>query len=188
MPNGSLRWMLSGVVLSLAVFLGYAVMGHVRSIAPPPPVEFPVLQEADAEMEGFVYSQTKDGIVQWEVVAQKAEVFESKHEAALEKVELRLLGNDGEEMILQAEEGIINTQTNDFELRNREELITIELANGYTILTPHVYWIDSKQEIRTTDLVTIQGQGLQITGIGLVGYLESEEFTVLDQVRVESMS
>ena len=188
MPNRFLRWMLSGVILSLSAYLGYVVIGHVRNNAPPTPVESPVLQEADAGMKGFVYRQTKDGVVQWEVAARKAEVFEAKHEATLETVELKLFGHGGQEMILQADEGIINTVTNDFELRNREKLITIELANGYTILTPHVYWIDSKQEIRTTDLVTIQGQGLQITGIGLVGYLESEEFTVLDQVRVESMS
>ena len=188
MPNRFLRWMLSGVILSLSAYLGYVVIGHVRNNAPPPPIESPVLEEADAEMGGFVYRQIKDGIVQWEVVAQKAEVFEAKHEATLETVEVRLLSRDGEEMTLQAEEGIINTQTNDFELRNREELITIELANGYTILTSHIHWIDANQEIRTPNPVTIQGQGIRITGIGLVGFLESEEFTVLDQVHVESIS
>ena len=188
MPNRFLRWMLSGVILSLAVFLGYVFMGHIGNNAPPLPVESPVLQEADAGMEGFVYRQTKDGMVQWEVVAKKAEMFEAKHETTLESVELRLLGHDGEEMMVQADEGVINTETNDFELSNREELITIKLANGYTIFTPHIHWIDAKQEIRTPNPVTIQGQGIKITGIGLVGFLESEEFTVLDQVRVESTS
>ena len=187
MPNRFLRWTLSGVVLSLAAFLGYVLVEYVHSNAPPP-VEFPVIQEADAGMEDFVYRQTNGGIVQWEVVAQKAELFEAKHEAALETVELRLLGHDGEEMVLQAEEGIINTETNDFELRNQEELIKIQLTNGYTILTSHVHWVSAKQEIRTPNPVIIQGQGLRITGIGLVGFLESEEFTVLDQVRVESLS
>ena len=188
MPNRFLRWTLSGVILGLAAFLGYVVIGHFLNNTPSPPVESPVLDEADAGMEGFVYRQIKDGVVQWEVVAQKAEVFEAKHEAALETVEIRLLSRDGEEMTLQAEEGIINTETNDFQLRNLEELITIELANGYTILTHHIHWIDAKQEIRTPNPVTIQGQGIRITGIGLVGFLESEEFTVLDQVHVESMS
>ena len=188
MPNRFLRWTLSGVILSLAAFLGYVGIGDFRNNAPPPPVECPVLEEADVGMEGFVYRQIKDGIIQWEVVARKAEVFEAKHEASLETVEVRLLSRDGEEMTLQAEEGLINTETNDFELRNREELIIIELANGYTILTPHIHWIDAKQEIRTPNPVTIQGQGIKITGIGLVGFLESEEFTILDQVHVESMS
>ena len=103
MPNRFLQWTLSGIILGLAAFLGYVVVGHVRSNVSSPPTQFPVLQEADAEMEDFVYRQTKDGRIQWEVVAQKAEVFEAKHETTLETVELRLLGRDGAEMMLQAD-------------------------------------------------------------------------------------
>ena len=183
-----MRWTLGGIILSLAAFLAYVVIRQMHATAPPPPVASPILEEADAGMEGFVYRQTKDGMVQWEVAAQKAEMFEAKHEAALEAVELRLFGRDGQEMMVRADEGMINTQTNDFELSNRENLIAIKLRNGYTILTPHLHWIDNKQEIRTPNPVTIQGHGLTITGIGLVGYLETEEFTVLDHVRVQSSS
>ncbi|MFB3114571.1 MAG: LPS export ABC transporter periplasmic protein LptC, partial [Nitrospirales bacterium] len=106
----------------------------------------------------------------------------------LKDVQLRFFGHDGEEMVLHADEGMINTKTNDFELRNQKELIAIEFANGYTILTPHIHWVDANQEIRTPHPVTIQGNGLTITGIGLVGYLESEEFSVLDHVRVQLSS
>lgn len=188
MSNRFMRWTLGGIVLSLAVFLVYVVMVQVRTNAPPAPVTAPVLEEADSGMEGFVYRQTKDGMVQWEVAAQKAQVFEAKHEAILDEVQLRLFGQDGEEMMLEADEGMINTETNDFELRNRDELMAIEFANGYTILTPHIHWIDSTQEIRTPHPVTIQGNGLQITGVGFLGNIESEEFTLLDQVHVQSIS
>ncbi len=188
MSNRFLRWTLGGIILGLSVFLVFVLIRQVRTNAPPPPVASPVFEEADAGMEGFVYRQTKDGMVQWEVAAQKAEVFEARHEVTLEDVQLRLFGPDGEEMVLHADEGMINTETNDFELRNQEELMAIEFANGYTILTPHIQWIDANQEIRTPHPVTIQGNGLTITGIGLVGYLESEEFSVLDHVRVQLSS
>ncbi len=188
MSNRFIRWTLGGIILGLAAFLTYVVIVQVRTTAPSSPAASPVLEEADAGMEGFVYRQTKDGLVQWEVAAQKAEVFDARHEVTMEDVQLRLFGHDGEEMMLQADEGVIDTETNDFELRNRDELMAIELANGYTILTPHIHWIDANQEIRTPSPVTIQGNGLTITGIGLVGYLQSEEFTVLDHVRVQSSS
>jgi len=188
MSNRFMRWTLGGIILGLAAFLAYVVIGHMHSNAPPPPLASPILEEADAGMEGFVYRQTKDGRVQWEVAAQKAEVFEAKHEASLKTVQLRLLGHGGEEMMVEADEGMINTQTNDFELNNREERMAIELANGYTIYTPHLRWIDKAQEIRTSNPVTIEGHGLTITGIGFIGYLETEEFTVLDHVRVQSSS
>ena len=187
MSNRFMRWTLGGIILGLAVYLGYIVIGHVRSNAPPP-IDPPILEDADAGMEGFVYRQTKDGMVQWEVAAQRAEVFEERHEATLVDVQLRLFGHDGEEMMLDADEGSIDTVTNDFELRNQGDPIVIELANGYTILTPQLHWTDAKQEIRTPSPVTIQGNGFTITGVGLVGHLESEEFTVLDHVHVQSSS
>ncbi len=188
MFNRFMRWTLGGIILGLAAFLVFVVIGQVRTNAPPSSVVSPLLEEADAGMEGFVYRQTKDGMVQWEVAAQKAEVFEARHEVTLQDVQLRFFGHDGEEMVLHADEGMINTTTNDFELRNQKELIAIEFANGYTILTPHIHWVDANQEIRTPHPVTIQGNGLTITGIGLVGHLESEEFSVLDHVRVQSSS
>jgi hypothetical protein len=39
--------------------------------------------------------------------------------------------------------------------------------------------------VSTNDPVTIVGQGLEITGRGLVGKLDSEEFKILDDVHVE---
>jgi len=188
MSNRFMRWTLGGIILGLSVFLVFVLIRQVRTNAPSPPVASPILEEADAGMEGFVYRQTQNDMVQWEVAAQKAEVFDARHEVTLEDVQLRFLGHDGKEMMLYADEGMINTETNNFELRNREEPIAIEFANGYTILTPHIHWIDANQEIRTPHPVTIQGHGLTITGIGLVGYLESEEFTILDDVRVQSSS
>ncbi len=188
MSNRLMRWTLGGIILGLALYLGYVVIGHVRSNAPPPPMDLPVLEEADGGMEGFVYHQTKDGMVQWEVAAQRAEVFEERHEATLAEVQLRLFGQDGEEMMVDADEGLINTETNDFDLRNLKDPIVIELANGFTILTPDLHWGDAKQEIRTPSPVTIKGNGLTITGVGLVGYLKTEEFTVLDDVHVQALS
>ncbi len=91
-------------------------------------------------------------------------------------------------MILRADQGTIDTDTNDFKLTNREDDITVQLANGFTILTPQLSWGDARQEIRTPTPVIIRGNGLTITGTGLVGNLEKEEFTILDDVRVEVSS
>ena len=187
MSNRFIRWILSGISFGLAAFLSYVVMSHMQTNAPSSPAS-PALKEADAGIEGFVYRQTKDGRIQWEVEAQNAELFEVRHEASLKNVHVRLFRNDGEEMVLQANEGMINTETNDFELRNHTELVAIEFSNGYTVLTPAIYWIDAKQEFRTSNPVTIRGNGLTITGIGLVGSLISEEFTVLNHVRAELSS
>lgn len=182
--------MLRGMALSLAVFLGYALMQQMQLNQPSPVVTEPVFETTDAGIEGFVYRQTDEGRVQWEVEAHKAESHESEQHVLLKQVQVRLFDKEGQEQAMQlaAEEGTINTANGDFDLRNQEALIAIELANGYTILTPHLHWVDADKTISTDRPVTIQGPGLIITGIGLIAELKTEKLGVLDDVHVQLTS
>ena len=178
------------MTLSLAGFLVYVLMQQVQSNHPLPVITAPVFETTDADIEGFLYRQTEEGQVQWEVAAQKAEVYESEQHLLLKQVQVRLFNRDGyeQEMKLEAEEGTINTANGNFDLRNQEELIAIELANGYTIFTPHLHWADKEQTISTNKPVTIHGHGLIITGTGLIVELKTETLGVLDDVHVQVMS
>ncbi len=183
-----IQWILRGVTLSLVGFLGYVLIQQMQLNHTAPVITAPVFETAG--LEGFVYRQTDEGQVQWEVEAQKAESHESERHVLLRQVQVRLFDKEGQgqEMQLEAERGTINTATGDFELRNQEDLIAIELANGYTILTPHVHWVDAEQTISTDRPVTIHGPGVIITGIGLVAELKTETFGVLDDVHVQISS
>ena len=183
-----IRWILRGMTLCLAGFLGYVLMQQMQANHPLPVMTEPVFETTDAGMEGFVYRQTDDGRVQWEVEAQKAESHESEQHVLLKRVQVRLFGRAGQNMELKADEGTINTASGDFELRNEDELIAIDLVNGYTILTPHVHWVDAEQTISTDRPVTIHGPGLIITGNGLVAELKTEKLGVLDDVHVHITS
>ena len=184
MPRSWIRWILRGMTLGLAGFLGYVLMQQVQSHHPLPVITEPVFETTDAAMEGFVYRQTEEGRVQWEVEAQTAESHETERHLLLKQVQLRLFNKDGGEqaMKLEAEEGTINTANGNFDLRNQEELIAIELANGYAIFTPHVHWADAEQTISTDSRVTIHGPDLIITGIGFIVELKTEKLGVLDDV------
>lgn len=175
----------AGIVLGLAAFLGYVALQQ-HSVRPPSPSAAPYdLGEVDVGIQGFSYRKTQSGMVQWHVEAEKAQVYESQHRAILEEVQVQLFREQERVMILRADKGTIDTDTNDFKLTNREDDIAVQLANGFTIFTPQLSWVDARQEIRTTAPVRIRGNGLTITGTGLVGNLEKEEFTILDDVRVE---
>ena len=190
MPRSWIQWILRGITLGLAVFLGYVLVQQMQLNRPAPVITEPVFETTDAGMEGFVYRQTDEGLVRWEVEAQKAESRESERHVLLKQVQVRLFDHQGQEqeMQLEAEEGTINTANGDFDLRNQEKLIAIELANGYTILTPHVHWVDAEQTISTDRPVTIHGPGVIITGIGLLAELETETLGVLDDVHVQLTS
>lgn len=188
MPRSWIRWVLRGVTLGLAGFLGYVLVQQMQLNHPPPVMTEPVFETTDAGIEGFVYRQTDEGRVQWEVEAQKAESHESEGHVLLKQVQVRLFDKEEQEMQLEAEEGTMNTANGDFDLRNQEDVMAIELASGYTILTPHVHWVDAEQTISTDSPVTIRGPGVIITGIGLIAELKTEKLGVLDDVHVHITS
>lgn len=181
---------LAGVIVCLAGLLAYLVFERSHtSDSVSAPDQPPVVDAADSLMHGFHYQQTKDTRVTWKVDAKQARMYEGQHEAVLDDVQVRLFAEEGkEEMAIQAEEGTINTATNNFHLINRRDPIRVDLVDGYTLYTPQLEWHDDKQEIHTQEAVRIVGHGLRITGKGLVGHMTTEEFTVLEDVRVDVSS
>jgi lipopolysaccharide export system protein LptC len=83
------------------------------------------------------------------------------------------------------DEGVLNTETKNFLLSNRSEPLVIHTESGYVIYTNHLAWTDETREIRTQDAVRIVGHGLEVTGRGLIGHLDREEFDVLEDVHVD---
>lgn len=178
-----------GFLLALAVvsstFLAYLLLTRTESTSPRTAASKPLRDQADAGMEQFTFTQTKDGVVQWEVKAKQASLYEEQNHALLKTVEVTLFGVRGRELTVEGDEARLNTSNKNFEIENRERDLVIHLDGGYTIYTNHVQWTDKRQELETQDPVIIEGQGMRITGRGLLGKVEREEFQVLDDVRVD---
>jgi len=182
------RWLRRGLLalsVVLAAFLGYLLItrsnpgGSSRSVAPV------AAESADARIQDFTFTQTKGNLVQWKVEAQQARLYEKESRAVLSNVQITLYGTQGKELTLSGDDGTLNTQTKNFQLSNRSAPIVVETQSGYTIQTNHLVWTDARHEIHTEDHVTIEGHGLQVTGKGLLGKMDSEEFQVLDDVHVD---
>ena len=182
------RWIRRGLLalsVVLAAFLGYLLVtrsnpgSSSRSVAP---VD---TESADARIQDFTFTQTKGDLVQWKVQAEQARLFEKESRAILNNVQITMYGAQGKELTLSGDEGTLDTQTKNFQLSNRTTPIVVETQSGYTIQTNNLVWTDARHEIQTPDEVTIHGHGLQVTGKGLLGKMDKEEFQVLDDVRVD---
>ncbi len=186
------RWIrsaLTGAVLCSILFFAYLLVVQWRALqSSPATVSHSVLESADAGIQGFTYRQTQSGAIQWEVEARLARVFESEHQTFLEDVQIHWYRPSGWGMTIDAENGTIDTETNDLQLENQHDPIVVSLANGYTIFTQHLGWKNANQEFHTDDPVHITGNGLTLTGTGLVGNPESGEFTILKDVQLELTS
>lgn len=169
----------------LASFLLYLLAAKVEPAPSPSVSSRSVLGQSDAGISQFRFTQARAGVVQWEVLAQRARVFEAEKRALMEGVAVTLYGTKGWEMKLTGEEGTVNLATKDFVLANHMQPIVVQLEGGYTVASNHLTWTDGERTISTVDPVTVSGRGLTIRGRGFKGILDAEEFQVLENVRVD---
>jgi lipopolysaccharide export system protein LptC len=182
------RWVRGGLltlsaVLALSLF--YILVTRSESVPRPPVGGAEPLETADAGIHDFRFVQSDAGAVKWEVLARQAHLFEGEQRARLEDVRVSLFGKSGRELHAVGDEGAIDTAKKDFVLTKTSGLIAVELNSGYTIYTNHLHWSEEQKQIHTADPVTISGHGLEVTGRGLVGKIDQEEFQVLQDVHVE---
>ncbi|BCA56754.1 conserved exported protein of unknown function [Nitrospira sp. KM1] len=169
----------------LACYLVYLLMTNSTSAPPPKSASPGTIDRADATISHFTFTQTKGDKVQWQVDAKEARLFEQDKRALLETVAVTLFGQQGKDLTVEGDEGTLETDTKNFRLANRTEPLVLHTASGYIIYTNHLVWTDSTRQIRTSDPVRIVGNGLEVTGKGLLGHLDREEFEVLEDVHVD---
>jgi lipopolysaccharide export system protein LptC len=174
--------------LLLAAFLGYLLFRNADSTQSSRPVAPESIEQADAKILEFIFTQSRGDVVQWQVQAKQARLFEQDKRAVLRDVALTFYGAGGDEVTVHGEEGTLDTATKNFRLANRQTPIVVETRSGYTIYTNHLVWTDETREIRTEDPVRMVGHGLEVRGQGLLGRMESEEFEVLQDVHVDLAS
>lgn len=182
------RWARGGLLtltVILAAFLFYLLAIRMESVPTPSSTGPGLPSLADAGVDHFTFTQSRAGAVQWEVKAQRAHVFEAQNRANLDQVRVTLYGSKGWELKLEGDEGTIDLGSKDFTLAKRAGSIAVHLESGYTVYTNHLLWKDERREVSTREPVTLSGHGLTVTGRGLVGKLDIEEFRVLGDVRVK---
>jgi lipopolysaccharide export system protein LptC len=185
------RSVLTVIIAVMAVFIAHGVGTFMQAKSQATAtVSLQEQQGADAWIQGFSYRQTRSGSTKWVVTADQAQVFDDEHVAKLQNVKVRLFDQTfkKEQMLITSEEGVMNTTSNDFELISHHKKTVMTFEDGYKVLTDKLTWNEAARQIYADGLVVIEGEGLVITGIGLVGDIEKNEFRLLNNVRAEVSS
>jgi len=186
-----IRSILTLSIIGMAVFIGQRVITHMetRSQATAS-VPLQEQQGADAWIQGFSYHQTRSGATKWVVTAEQAKVFDDEHIAKLQTVKVQLFDRDfqKEQMVITSENGVMNTASNDFHLMSQHTKTVMSFESGYQVFSDSLTWKEEARQIQTDDQVVIQGGGMVITGTGLIGDAEKNEFQLLHNVRAEVSS
>ncbi len=176
-------FLLTGIVIGLAILATslYSVIEKQDVLLP----KVFSLMNADVQIRDFAFIQTQGGYNEWEIKAQRAEVFEDQKQAVLQGLQVQFRVPEGLGMTFHGNQGKLDTENHDFEIFSDERDIEVIFNNGYRIATRSLKWTNQEQKILTSDPVQIQGPGLKIYGQGLEAHLASQELKVLSDVRVE---
>lgn len=169
----------------LALFLGYLLVMNADSDTPRRAILQDPHDQADAKLSEFTFTQSQGDVVQWKVRAKQARIFEQEKRVLLRDVVVTLYGAEGNDVTVQGEEGMFETGTKNFTLSNQDTPLVVETSSGYIIYTNHLKWTEDAKVIHTDDSVQIVGRGLEVTGKGLFGRMETEEFEILRDVHVD---
>ena len=134
---------------------------------------------ADLKLNRVHYTETREGMKEWELEAESAVYYREKEIIVLEKVRGTFYGKNQESYVLVGERGRFNTQTKVIEVYDG---VKIDSSHGYHIRTKSLQYRADQRELTTSDPVEIEGPDMQVEGVGMVVELNRECLKILGGV------
>jgi lipopolysaccharide export system protein LptC len=171
--------LIAGAIIGIVILIMISLGQRKKSLSLIP---ISISGKADVEMTDSRFFSTKDGRVEWEIQAKSTEIFEQKHRALLDDIQVKFHKTDGMGMTLQGEKGILDTVSKDFQITNQKDPIKVSMNHDYHLYTSSLEWINNTRQIRSTDPIQLDGPGLHVKGTGLRVSLDLHEIQVLHDV------
>ncbi len=164
-----------GIIIALGVFLvliaslygAYALL-RVTDLAMPTLFQPASGARLLMSMEGFRFVETEDGRASWRMIADSAELYDSK-EAHLKNVEITFVEPDKGEARLLGEVATLDTDTGDASIRRGTKEVRLITSTGYLLTTDSLFWQAGERIVRTKDPFKLLGRELYLEGQGLSG-------------------
>jgi len=134
---------------------------------------------ADVKLDRLRYTETREGVKEWELEAASAQYFKEEGTVVFDKVKATFFGKHQETYKLEGEKGKLNTQTKAIEAFDG---VRLESSDGYRLDTRTLCYLAEKRELSTPDPVEITGPQGKITGTGLAVDLEHQKMRILSRV------
>jgi len=176
----------------LRSFLGLIILGSLcgvgilawYTITPQggknPPAGEPA-SAADLKLDRLRYTETREGVKEWELEAASAQYFKEDGTVVFEKIRAAFFGKSEQTYSLEGEKGRFNTQTKALEAFDG---VRLETSDGYRLETRALRYQPDTRELSTGDPVEMRGPQGKITGTGLIVNLDQQRIKILRQVNV----
>ena len=177
--NITLRFLIGVIILGSLGLVGVLVWQSLisPSMEKTPPAKPDA--SADLKLDRVHYTETREGVKEWELEATSAVYRKEGDTVILEKIRATFYGKHQERYHLIGEKGKFNTQTKVIEVYDG---VRIESSNGYYMRTRSLKYQADQKELYTPDPVEMEGPSIRVEGTGMVVELNHERVKILKGV------
>lgn len=141
--------------------------------------------ESEMKLTDIEFTEIQDGRRFWTLGAAEARYFQDQQKTMLKAVRLTFYLEEGGEIVLESQEGVLNAGTKNIELWNR---VRATLPYGYEISTDRAYYEHTSKELYGDRPIQLAGPELQVTGNRWRCKIPEHEVSVEGDVKTKVMS
>jgi len=132
----------------------------------------------------FHWTQMKAGERQWVLTAGEASYSNDKSSLRLTNAEVTMTSSDGHPVVVNAPTAVLALNGNHV---TRAVLSggTVIHFGEYVLSTDSATFMPDQDQVEAAGLVTVIGEGLRVTGVGLTGHPKTRIFQLHQQVQTE---
>jgi LPS export ABC transporter protein LptC len=176
--------------ITLRSLVGIVLLGSLgivgfyfwQALAPAPADKNPPAKPdgaVDLKLDRVHYTETREGVKEWELEAVSAAYYKEQNTVVLEKVRVTFYGKNQESYVLVGERGKLNTQTKIIEVFGG---VKVDSSDGYQMVTQSLKYQANLKELSTPDPVDMRGPDLRVQGVGMIVDLNHQRVKILGEV------
>lgn len=174
------RNLLAIVILLLAGTLTFTVVRNFRGPAPEEVVEA-LPRNIDFSLKELNYSETRNGVRRWSLVAASAAHSLKEGVARMENVRMTFYDEQGaEDVTLTARSGTFRVEAREVEVQGD---VMVKSPRGYALYTDRLVYREVDRMIRTTAPVRLLSDQVEMTGRGLRLNVQDRTMVLLADVK-----
>jgi LPS export ABC transporter protein LptC len=177
---GKKTFLISGLLVLFA--LAAALLVGIRK-EPPKVLLEKMAEKVDLQAKNVRYTQVGSSGMKWEITADSAQYRKQENLALFDNLRARVIMKDGRVFVMTGDEGVLNTQSKDMDIRGN---VVVVSEDGDTFRTDRVRYRESLKRIETDRPVVMESKHTRISGVGMVLNLKDQTMAILSGVQAKS--
>jgi LPS export ABC transporter protein LptC len=175
-----IKQVLAFVVIAAASYLTVVIALKYHRLKSPIEMLSDLPKNIDLSLQKVHYTNTKDGVLQWDLLAHKVDYYNNSGVIKFTQAEMVLFEKGGSgKYALVADTADFHKKSGDVELVGN---ITATNEAGMTFSTDHLDYSSSRSLVSTDDQVRLEDTSLTVEGNGMELRLDTKKLRVLHNV------